>query len=85
MGTGAHGSSLLHPTSLSDQLVRLTVVDGLGEIRQIDDPLEVNAFRVHLGLLGARVILPVITLINVFTTNYFRSHHGRDGQNRSSI
>jgi FAD/FMN-containing dehydrogenase len=64
IGTGAHGSSLRHPNSLSDQIIRLTIVDGTGEIRVIDDPQEVNAFRVHLGLLG--VIIDVRNLYEFF-------------------
>lgn len=72
IGTGAHGSSLLHPPSLSDQIVRLTIVDGLGEIRVIDDPHEVNAFRVHLGLLGAivDVTLKTVPLFKMVVRNY---------------
>lgn len=51
IGTGAHGSTLLHPTSISDQVVSLTVVDGLGNIHTIFDPADLLGFRVHLGLL----------------------------------
>jgi hypothetical protein len=75
LGTGAHGSSLRHPPSLSDQIIRLTVVDGLGEIRIVDDPLEVNAWRVHLGLLGVimDVTLKTVPLFKQTVKNYVES------------
>jgi L-gulonolactone oxidase len=52
IGTGAHGSTLKHPSSLSDQVLSLLIVDGSGEIRNISDPIELQAFRLHLGLCG---------------------------------
>lgn len=62
IGTGAHGSSLLHPTTISDQVVGVTVIDGVGEIRKISDPTELRAFRFHLGLLGAIVDVTLKTV-----------------------
>lgn len=55
IGTGAHGSSLLHFPSLSDQMVAMTIIDGTGQFRNITSTEELKAFRVHLGLLGAVV------------------------------
>jgi len=52
IGTGAHGSTLKHNSSLSSQVVGMTFVDGLGNVRQIWDEDNLRAFRVHLGLLG---------------------------------
>ncbi|XP_037038883.1 L-gulonolactone oxidase 5-like isoform X2 [Bradysia coprophila] len=57
LGTGARGSSLMHHTSLSDQLIAVKVVDGFGNIQVIDEskPDDLSAFKVHLGLLGVIV------------------------------
>lgn len=52
IGTGAHGSSLSSPASLSDIIIGVVVVDGLGKMRNVTDTPTVNAFRTHLGLLG---------------------------------
>lgn len=54
LGTGARGSSLLHNTSLSDQLIAVKIIDGQGNIRFIDEstPDDLAAFKVHLGVLG---------------------------------
>lgn len=52
MGTGAHGSSLLYPASLSEQTVEFLIVDGTGKIRTIKSEDDLKSFRVHLGLLG---------------------------------
>lgn len=54
VGTGAHGSSLVHPASLSEQVVRMSIVDGLGIVRTISGE-ELNVFRIHLGMLGVLV------------------------------
>jgi L-gulonolactone oxidase len=62
IGTGAHGSSLRHPPCLSDQVVSVSIVDGLGVERNITDPKELQAFRLHLGLLG---IVTSVTLRTV--------------------
>lgn len=52
VGTGAHGSSILHNASISAQVLSLRIVDGLGKLRDISDPEDLKAFRIHLGLLG---------------------------------
>lgn len=56
IGTGAHGSSIKYNSSLSEQVVKMTVVDGLGKKLVISDTDELNAFKTHLGLLGMRSI-----------------------------
>ncbi|CAL8121300.1 unnamed protein product [Orchesella dallaii] len=55
LGTGAHGSSLKLRTTISSQIEELTIVDGLGAIRNIsrnENGQLFLAFRTHLGLLG---------------------------------
>jgi len=71
IGTGAHGSSLLHPTSLSDQVIRLTVISGDGSLLVIDSREEVDAFRVHLGLLGiiVDITFPTVPLFKMTIQN----------------
>lgn len=61
IGTGAHGSSIKYPSSLSSQIAWLTIVDGNGDIRVITNPNELKSFRIHLGLLG---ILHAISFIS---------------------
>ena len=72
LGTGAHGSSLRHPATISEQLKRLTVVDGLGRVRVVTRESELRAFRVHLGLLGVLVSITLSTapLQKVLAHNY---------------
>lgn len=52
IGTGAHGSTVRYNASISSQVVGLTVVDGMGNVREISDPNDLKSFRVNLGLLG---------------------------------
>lgn len=52
IGTGAHGSTIRYNASISAQVVGLTIVDGMGNVRKISDPNDLKSFRVHLGLLG---------------------------------
>lgn len=52
IGTGAHGSSIKYNDSISTQMARLKIVDGTGEIREITEPEDLKAFKMHLGLLG---------------------------------
>lgn len=53
IGTCAHGSTIKHNSSLSAQLIGLTIVNGLGETLVISDPDDLRSFRTHLGLLGS--------------------------------
>ncbi|OXA63154.1 L-gulonolactone oxidase 2 [Folsomia candida] len=77
IGTGAHGSSLLHPTSISDQVVRLTLVDGRGSLRDVSDPNELNALRVNLGLFGViiDVTLQTVPLFKMTVHNRIHADH----------
>lgn len=52
LGTGAHGTSIRYPATVSDQIVGIVMVDGLGNIRNITDREALKAFKTHLGLLG---------------------------------
>ncbi|GMH36619.1 hypothetical protein BSKO_04492 [Bryopsis sp. KO-2023] len=51
LATGAHSSSLLHPASISDQVVALTLVDGRGKVRKITGE-KLKAANVNIGALG---------------------------------
>eukprot|EP00803_Ostreobium_quekettii_P005215 evm.model.scf_3077.1 EVM.evm.TU.scf_3077.1 scf_3077:11798-13354(-) len=66
LGTGAHGSTLLHPTSLSDQALAMTIVDGRGEVVVATGDL-LKSVRIHLGVMGVvlNVTLPVRDLIKL--------------------
>ncbi|XP_037051389.1 L-gulonolactone oxidase-like [Bradysia coprophila] len=72
IGTGAHGSTLKYNSTISEQVVRLTVVNGLGEIVEIFDPQDLNAFKVNLGLLGilVEITLYTVPLYKVLAHNY---------------
>lgn len=52
IGTGAHGSTIRYNSSLSSQVVKMTVVDGRGNVVVISDPEDLKAFKINLGLLG---------------------------------
>lgn len=52
IGTGSHGSTIKYNASISSQVVRLKVVNGHGQVLDISDPEDLNAFRLNLGLLG---------------------------------
>lgn len=52
IGTGAHGSTIRYNASISSQVVGLTVVDGMGNVRKISEPNDLKSFRINLGLLG---------------------------------
>jgi len=69
---GVHGSTLLHHACLSDFVVSLKVIDGLGNIQVIDKAQDLRAFRVNLGLLGIVVQLTLYTVpqYKVQVTNY---------------
>jgi FAD/FMN-containing dehydrogenase len=54
LATGAHGSSRIHTAVSSQNLLEMTIIDGLGNVRQLT-PADGSGFRaalVHLGLLG---------------------------------
>lgn len=51
-GTGAHHSSLKYPSSVSDWVEEITLVDADGKIQVITGE-NLDVARVHLGLLGA--------------------------------
>jgi FAD/FMN-containing dehydrogenase len=63
IGTAAHGSSIKHTSSISEQAIAFLIVDGLGRVRQIWKEEDLRAFRVHLGLLG--IILEVLCLLRL--------------------
>lgn len=52
IGTGAHGSTIKYRASISAQVVGVRIVDGMGNIQDISNQNDLNALRVHLGLLG---------------------------------
>ncbi|KAL1921709.1 uncharacterized protein VTP21DRAFT_10351 [Calcarisporiella thermophila] len=73
MGTGAHGSSLLHPTTISELAIGMIFVDAKGKIRYIDrEYSDFSAFRVHLGLLGVvvEIHLPLVNQYKVSVQLY---------------
>eukprot|EP01135_Chromosphaera_perkinsii_P010349 Nk52_evm21s2118 gene=Nk52_evmTU21s2118 len=57
IGTGAHGSSITHPSSISDYVEGMVVVSGTGQRVELTSAEEISAARVHLGYIG--VILEV--------------------------
>lgn len=57
IGTSAHGSSLKFPSTLSQQVVKMTIVNGLGRKQVISSPEDLKSFRAHLGLLGMKLRL----------------------------
>ncbi|KAL1925502.1 uncharacterized protein VTP21DRAFT_385 [Calcarisporiella thermophila] len=53
LGTGSHGSSLVHSSMPSDYAVAVTLVDGNGDILKVTDAdPDFDAIRCNLGLLG---------------------------------
>ncbi|KAJ6635041.1 L-gulonolactone oxidase 2 [Pseudolycoriella hygida] len=62
VGTCAHGSSIKYPSSLSAQVARMTIVNGLGNIQNISDPEDLKSFATHLGLLAVVVDLTMYTV-----------------------
>lgn len=52
IGTGAHGSSIKYNATISSQVARVKIVNGMGRIQTITDPEELKAFKIHLSLLG---------------------------------
>lgn len=64
IATGAHGSTIKYTATISAQITQLTVIDGLGQKRVITDPNDLNAYRVHLGLLGLRYQILTFEVLN---------------------
>lgn len=52
VGTGAHGSSIKYNSSLSAQVAKMTIVNGLGKVKVISSREDLRSFKIHLGLLG---------------------------------
>lgn len=52
IGTGSHGSTIKHNSSISSQVIGVRIVDGKGNIQVISDTDDLKSFRIHLGLLG---------------------------------
>lgn len=52
IGTGAHGSSIKYHSSLSAQVSKMTIVNGLGKVMVISSNEDLRSFKIHLGLLG---------------------------------
>ncbi|OXA60733.1 L-gulonolactone oxidase [Folsomia candida] len=75
IGTGSHGSTIKHYSSISSQVISLVVVDGLGKLVQITDEAELRSFRINLGLLGIVVRITLLTqpLYKVIAHNYVTS------------
>jgi L-gulonolactone oxidase len=71
MGAGAHNSSLRIPTAIGDWVQEVKVVDGRGETRVLTGD-ELDAARVHLGLLG------IIYEVKVKLVPQFKLRHGID-------
>ena len=75
--SGAHGSSLNHIPSLSDNLVGVRVVQADGTLRNITDESTLRHYKVNLGTLGVitHFTFPVVPLFKVqwTTTPYDES------------
>jgi hypothetical protein len=75
--SGAHGSSLIHVPSLSDNLVGVRVVQADGNVRNITDEATLRHYKVNLGTLGVitHFTFPVVPLFKVqwTTTPYDES------------
>jgi FAD/FMN-containing dehydrogenase len=65
--SGAHGSSLNHVPSLSDNLVGVRVVQADGTLRNITDEATLRHYKVNLGTLGiiTHFTFPVVPLFKV--------------------
>ncbi|ORX95594.1 FAD-binding domain-containing protein [Basidiobolus meristosporus CBS 931.73] len=71
LGTGAHGSSLIQPSTMSDLVLSMRVVTGTGELKTIKGDL-LDAFRVHIGVVGLLydVTLKLIPGYKLHVQNY---------------
>jgi len=72
IGTGAHGSSIKYTSSISEQVIGVTIVNGRGSILEISEEEDLRAFRIHLGLLGIvlSVTLRTEPMYKVRANNY---------------
>ncbi|KAJ6647385.1 L-gulonolactone oxidase 5 [Pseudolycoriella hygida] len=72
IGTGAHGSTIKHHASISEQVVGVRIVDGMGNLRDITNREDLNALKLHLGLLGivVKVTLTTVPLYKTRAYNY---------------
>ncbi len=52
IGTGAHGSTIKYNASISSQVVSVRIVDGMGKTQDVSNREDLNALKIHLGLLG---------------------------------
>lgn len=52
----AHGSTIKFNSSISSQVVGLTIVDGMGNVQKITDLDDLRSFRINLGVLGKRMV-----------------------------
>jgi len=68
IGTGAHGSSIKYPSSISEQVIGVEIVNGLGQLQNITDAADLQAFRIHLGLLG------IVTKVTLKTSELYKVH-----------
>lgn len=64
LAVGAHSSSLLHPASISDQVISVTLVDGRGLVRMVDGAW-LKAASVNIGALGV-VVSVTISIVKDF-------------------
>lgn len=69
LGNGAHGTGLKYPSTISEQLISITLIDGRGNLRRITKENEhFPALRVNLGLLG------VIYEVEIITETQYKLH-----------
>jgi L-gulonolactone oxidase len=78
MGTGAHHSSLKIQSSVSDYVVSMNLIDGLGNKKTLSGS-ELNTAKVHLGLLG------VITQLTLKIEPQFKLQLGIEKGNDTNI
>jgi hypothetical protein len=70
----AHGSSLKHVSSLSDQIVGLEVIHPDGSIHSITDSGLLNHYRVSLGSLGV-ITSVTFSVVPMFKVHWSTSSH----------
>jgi FAD/FMN-containing dehydrogenase len=75
--SGAHGSSLRHVSTLSDQIVGLEVIHPDGSINTITDSERLNHYRVAMGSLGI-ITTVTFSVVPLFKVNWSTSQHSED-------